>query len=86
MMTMMIFMMMTLMMIDQDDCISVGDDSEHMLFERINASGIGLVCTVSSSSSLYMIIISIDITVIDIIVIGNHICYYQHHALPDYQC
>ena len=28
---------------DQDDCISVGDDSEHMLFERINASGIGLV-------------------------------------------
>ena len=29
--------------LDQDDCISVGDDSEHMLFERINASGIGLV-------------------------------------------
>jgi len=28
---------------NQDDCISVGDDSEHMLFERINASGIGLV-------------------------------------------
>ena len=28
---------------NQDDCISVGDDSEHMLFERIRASGIGLV-------------------------------------------
>ena len=50
----MIMMMMMMMLIDdQDDCISVGDDSEHMLFERINASGIGLVSNLSSSSSKF---------------------------------
>ena len=28
---------------NDDDCISVKDGSENMLFERINASGLGLV-------------------------------------------